>query len=184
MSAARGGRVRARGVAWIVLTFVVVGLVAVGASRDGGPRTPDDRVEAISKRIACPICDGESVFESRNPTSEGLRRAIRADVEAGVLSDQEIIDRITSARDGQELLVPTTSGIEALAWALPATAFVLAVAGLAIAFRRWQANARQLGRATEADYRLVAEALAAHPDVADPLATDPADELATADGDA
>ena len=178
MSAARraraGARLRARDLGWIVLAFVVVGLLAVGSTRDGGPRTPDDRVEAISKRIACPICDGESVFESRNPTSDGLRRAIRSDVEAGVLSDQEIIDRITSARGGQELLVPTTSGIEALAWALPATAFVLAVAGLAIAFRRWQENARRLGRATEADYELVAEALAAEQDR----------ELAAADGDA
>jgi cytochrome c-type biogenesis protein CcmH len=146
---------------WVVLAFVVVGFLVVGATRDGGPRTPDDRVEQISKRIACPVCDGESVFESRNPTSEGLRRAIRSDVDAGLLSDEQIIDKITSARDGQELLVPTTSGIEALAWALPATAFVIAVIGLTIAFRRWQANARRLGRATDDDYALVAEALAA-----------------------
>lgn len=152
--------VRPRNIGWIVLAFVVVGLLAVGATRDTGPRTPDDRVEAISKRIACPICQGESVFESRNPTSDGLRRAIRTDVDAGVLSDEEIIDRITSARGGRELLVPTTSGIEALAWALPATAFVIAVVGLAIAFRRWQDNSRRLGRATDADYQLVADALA------------------------
>lgn len=153
-------KLRPRTVGWLALLFVVVGFLAVGATRDGGPRTADDRVEAISKRIACPICDGESVFESRNPTSESLRRAIRADVDAGVLSDEEIVDRITSARDGQELLVPTTSGIEALAWALPATAFVIAVVGLALAFRRWQANSRQLGRATDADYELVARAMA------------------------
>ena len=67
--------------------------------------------------------------------------------------------------------MPTTSGIEALAWALPATAFVLAVAGLAVAFRRWQENSRRLGRATEADYRLVADALAAEQD-AEPVAVD------------
>lgn len=151
---------RMRLVGWVLLAFVIVGFLAVGATRDGGPRTPDERVEAISKRIACPVCDGESVFESRNPTSEGLRRAIRADVEAGVLSDEEIIDRITSARDGRELLVPSANGIEALAWALPATAFVVSLVGLVVAFRRWQDNARRLGRATEEDYELVAKALA------------------------
>lgn len=149
-----------RTLGWIALAFVLVGFLAVGATRDGGPRTPDDRVEAISKRIACPICQGESVFESRNPTSDGLRRAIRADVDAGLLSDDEIIERITAARGGQELLVPSASGIEALAWALPATAFVVAVVGLVVAFRRWQENARRLGRATEADYALVARAMA------------------------
>ena len=152
---------RPRTLAWVALAFVVAGFLAVGATRDTGPRTPDDRVEAISKRIACPICSGESVFESRNPRSDALRQAIRADVDAGLLSDAEIIDRITSAREGQELLVPTTSGIEALAWALPATAFAIAVVGLTVAFRRWQANARRLGRATEADYALVSEALVA-----------------------
>lgn len=152
---------------WLLLVFVVVGFLAVGATRDTGPRTPDDRVEAISKRIACPICSGESVFESRNAASDALRRAIRADVEAGVLSDEEIIDKITSAREGQELLVPTATGIESLAWALPATAFVIAVVGLVLAFRRWQTNSRQLGRATDEDYALVAEALAAEQHDAD-----------------
>ena len=57
------------------------------------------------------------------------------------------------------LLVPTASGIEALAWALPATAFVFGVAGLTIAFRRWQESARRLGAATDEDYALVAQAL-------------------------
>jgi cytochrome c-type biogenesis protein CcmH len=153
---------------WVLLLFVVVGLLAVGTTRDTGPRTPDQRVEAISKRIACPICDGESVFESRNPTSEALRRAIRDRVEEGELSDAQIIDQITSARAGQELLVPTADGIESLAWALPATAFVVAVVGLALAFRRWRDNARRLGAPTDADYALVAEAMA--------RAHDPAEE--------
>lgn len=145
--------------AWIALAFVVVGFLAVGATRDSGPRTPDERVEAISKRIACPICSGESVFESRNPTSEGLREAIDAYVDAGLLSDDQIIDAITSAREGQELLVPTADGIEALAWALPATAFVVAIVGLTLAFRRWRDNSRRLGHATDADYEMVARAL-------------------------
>jgi len=152
-------KVRPRTVAWVVLAFVVAGFLAVGATRDTGPRTTDDRVEAISKRIACAVCDGESVWESRSTSSVSLSRAIRSDVEAGLLSDDEIIERITSAREGKELLVPTATGIEALAWALPATAFVVAVVGLTVAFRRWQANARRLGRATDDDYALVAEAM-------------------------
>ena len=54
---------------WIALLFVVVGLVAFGATRDTGPRTPDERIESISKRLACPVCQGESVYESRNTAS-------------------------------------------------------------------------------------------------------------------
>lgn len=144
---------------WVLLLFVVVGFLAVGATRDSGPRTPDERVAAIAKRIACPVCDGESVFESRNPTSENLRLAIEDRVDEGVLTDEEIIQSIVGAREGQELLVPTADGIEALAWALPAAAFVVGVAGLTVAFRRWQRNSARLGPVTQDDVDLVARAM-------------------------
>jgi cytochrome c-type biogenesis protein CcmH len=144
---------------WIALLFVVVGLVAFGATRDTGPRTPDERIESISKRLACPVCQGESVYESRNTASNQIRVAVRQAVNEGSLTDEQIISDIAVNYEGEELLVPTADGIEALAWALPATAFVVGVAGLTIAFRRWQAAARHLGSATDEDYALVAAAL-------------------------
>ena len=146
---------------WVLLAFVVVGFLAVGVARDRGPLTPDDRIAALEKRLACPVCDGESVYVSRNSASIQIREQIRQDVEAGQLDDQQIIDRVATAYSGtEELLVPTASGIEALAWALPATAFVLGVAGLTVAFRRWQTSSRTLGRATAEDYELVEAAIA------------------------
>lgn len=162
---------RAKGWAgWVLLAVVVAGALAVGIARDAGPRTPDERVAAITKRLACPVCDGESVYDSRNPASNGIRQAVEQAVDEGQLSDEQIIERIVLAYDdGQgadELLVPTTDGLEALAWALPAAAFVLAVAGLTVAFRRWQESARALGHATDEDYALVAAA-AEQPDALD-----------------
>ena len=145
---------------WVLLAFVVVGLLAYGATRDTGPRTPDERIESVAKRIACPVCQGESVYESRHPTSVNIKDAIEDRVAEGRLSDDEIVESIVAARGGQELLVPSADGIEALAWALPATAFVIGLAGLTVAFRRWQASARRLGAATDEDYALVAAALA------------------------
>lgn len=144
---------------WVLLLFVLVGFLAVGATRDSGPRTPDERVAAISQRIACPVCQGESVFESRHPTSENIKQAIEDRVDEGVLTDDEIIRSIVAARDGQELLVPSADGIEALAWALPATAFVVGLAGLTVAFRRWQRNSERLSAPTDEDVELVARAL-------------------------
>lgn len=144
---------------WALLALVVVSLLAVGATRDTGPRTPDERIEAISKRLACPVCQGESVYESRNTAAVQIREAIRRDVNDGVKSDEQIIQDIVNAYDGEELLVPTADGVEALAWALPAAAFVIGVTGLTMAFRRWQASARALGDATDDDYAIVAEAM-------------------------
>jgi cytochrome c-type biogenesis protein CcmH len=142
------------------LLFVVVGVMAVGVSSDSGPQTPEERITALEKRLACPVCQGESVYESRNSASVQIRELIRQGVAEGQLSDQQIIDRIVVNYNGEELLVPTASGVEALAWALPATAFVLGVAGLVFAFRRWRESARQLGTASEADYEIVSAALA------------------------
>lgn len=146
--------------AWVVLVLAVVGLLAFGVTRDTGPRTPGERIESISKRLACPVCDGESVYESRNPASNQIREAVRQAVADGQRSDAEIIQQIAVAYEGEELLVPTASGVEALAWALPATAFVIAIVGLTVAFRRWRASAATLGRATDDDYALVAAAMA------------------------
>ena len=105
---------------WLALLFVVVALLAVGVSRDNGPQTPDERIVALEKRLACPVCQGESVYESRNSASVQIRELIRQGVEEGQLSDQQIIDGIVTRYNGEELLVPTSSGVEALAWALPA----------------------------------------------------------------
>lgn len=163
MSARSWNRALKRWPGWLALAFVVGVLLITGAVRDTGPQTVDGRVASITQRLACPVCQGESVYESRNPSSNGIREAVRQDVEAGVLSDAEIIQRIVIAYDGEELLVPTADGIESLAWALPAAAFVVGVAGLVVAFRRWQASSRRLGAATESDYALVAEALEDEP---------------------
>jgi cytochrome c-type biogenesis protein CcmH len=154
---------------WVLLALALVGLLAVGATRDSGPRTPGERVESISKRLACPVCQGESVYESRNPASTQISEAIKQAVADGDQTDEEIIQSIIVAYEGEELLVPTADGVESLAWALPAAAFVLGAIGLGVAFRRWRASARSLGTATDDDYELVAKAMADDPSVADDL---------------
>jgi cytochrome c-type biogenesis protein CcmH len=141
---------------WVVLALVVAGLLAVGATRDSGPRTPQERVEYITKRLACPICDGESVFESRNPESEAIRTEVARQVNAGTVSDDEIINYVVQ-RFPQTLLVPRTTGIDALVWALPAAAGVCALVGLGLAFRRWKLAADTVP--DEADRILVEDAL-------------------------
>jgi cytochrome c-type biogenesis protein CcmH len=121
-----------------VLGIVVVALLAVGATRAGGAESPEERVEEISRRLACPICDGESVFESRNPSSASIRQEIKAQVSEGLRTDDEIISFIEQRYTARVLLVPRATGLDAVVWALPVAAFVCAVAGLTFAFRRWK----------------------------------------------
>lgn len=140
---------------WIALVLVVVGLLAVGATRNAGVQTPDDRVDSIARRIACPTCDGESVYESRSNAAISIRNEIREQVGEGVRTDTQIIDYIADRFGGEVLLVPTGSGLDALVWALPAAAAVCGIAALAVAFRRWQVAAREQTAASADDYALV-----------------------------
>ena len=143
---------------WVLLVLVVGGLLAVGASRDAGARSPKERVEDISHRLACPICDGESVFESRNADSQAIRIEIARQVDTGTVSDDQIINFIEQRFGSKVLLVPRATGIDALVWALPVAALVCAVVGLGVAFRRWKTEADTIP--DDADRRLVAAALA------------------------
>jgi cytochrome c-type biogenesis protein CcmH len=143
---------------WVLLVLVVGGLLAVGATRDAGARSPKERVEDISRRLACPICDGESVFESRNADSQNIRIEIARQVDTGTVSDDQIINFIVERYGSKVLLVPRATGIDSLVWALPVTAFICAVVGLGVAFRRWKAAADTIP--DDADRQLVAAALA------------------------
>ncbi len=107
---------------WVALVLVVVGLFAVGVTRDAGPQTEGDRIDGIARRIACPICDGESVYESRNNASVSIRTEIEAQVRDGVRTDDEIIGYIADRYRGDVLLVPRATGLDTLVWALPVAA--------------------------------------------------------------
>ena len=143
---------------WVLMALVAASLLIVGGTRDSGPQTPEDRVDEISKRLACPVCNGESVFASQNNSSRSIRTEIESLVRENELSDDEII-AVFEARDAEILLVPKSSGLEALAWMLPVFALCLGLVGLAFAFRRWRAESALLRDPTQADRDLVAEAL-------------------------
>lgn len=143
---------------WMLMGLVVVVLLTVGSTRDDGPRTQSERIDAISKRVACPTCDGESVYVSRASAAESIRNQIARDVAAGKLADDEIIANIAAAFQAKVLLVPRATGFDALVWVLPIAVGVCAVAGLAAAFRRWRL---QQGAVPSDDDRALVEGLLA-----------------------
>ncbi|MDA2967856.1 MAG: cytochrome c-type biogenesis protein CcmH [Actinomycetota bacterium] len=138
---------------WLVMLFCVVTLMIVGTQRDSGPTSPQQRIESISKRLACPTCDGESVYESRGAGSQAIRQEIVREVTAGQLSDSQIVKTIDDSYTAELKLVPGGTGFEALIWALPIAVLVVSVAGLVVAFRRWKVQGSV--SATDADRELV-----------------------------
>jgi cytochrome c-type biogenesis protein CcmH len=144
---------------WIAMSVVLAVALTIGATRDTGPQTPEDRVDSITQRVACPICDGESVFESQNNASRSIRNEVTELVRANELSDDEVIAFIENRYGADVLLVPKASGFDALIWVLPTIGFVVGVAALVVVFRRWKRDADAVGDVTEEDRELVAAAL-------------------------
>ena len=149
---------------WVLLVVVIAGFLAVGATRSTGPESQEDRVDAIARRVACPICDGESVFESQNNASQAIRNQVQQLVADNDLSDAEIIAFIETRYGAQVLLVPKASGFDALVWVLPAVAFVCGLAALVVVFRRWKREAGDMREPTDDDRALVEAALLADVD--------------------
>jgi len=144
---------------WVLLFLVVACFLAYGTAKDAGPLTPEERVEEITKHIACPVCDGETVFESANPASAAIRAEVKAQVAAGLRSDDEIVAYVVQQFGEQTQLLPKASGFDALVWMLPAAALVCAGVGLFFAFRRWKRNADAIP--DDDDRAMVEKALAA-----------------------
>lgn len=142
---------------WVVMAVITGLLLAVGASRDGGPRTQQERIDGIAKRLACPTCQGESVYVSRASAAVALRDEIARQVGNGERSDDEIVAFVEQRFGGQVLLVPRSSGIDALVWALPIAALICALVGLAMAFRRWRVSGEFV--VSDAERELVDKAL-------------------------
>ena len=149
----RPGPVRRSWLPYLVLASVLAVALALGSGRGGGPPTAEERVERIAEEVRCPTCESQSVADSRAPASEAIREEIRRRVAAGQ-GDEDIRSFLVGRYGKDILLEPETKGVSALVWALPVVAVAGGLAGLALAFRRWQSRA---GPAASAEDRALVE---------------------------
>ncbi|MGA1506585.1 MAG: hypothetical protein ACO37V_08450, partial [Ilumatobacteraceae bacterium] len=73
-----------RRVVWGGIALVTIAALSFGSLRDAGPLTQQDRIDSVTKRIACPTCDGESVFVSRASAALAIRAEVARHVGDGV----------------------------------------------------------------------------------------------------
>lgn len=142
---------------WLAMFLFVAVLLVFGASRTGGPKTQQDRIDAITSVLACPTCSGESVFVSRAVAAESIRAEVARQVAAGLRSDEQIMSYIEQRFGGQVLLVPRATGVDSLVWALPVAALVFSMFLLVSAFVKWRGN--KPTSPTSQDEQIVARAL-------------------------
>ncbi len=88
-----------------------------------------DRVEAIGRRIKCPVCQGESIAASPSSMAQDMMDLVAERVAAGD-SDEAIVDQLMASFSGAVLLDPPASGATLPLWLAPLAA--LAVGALVI----------------------------------------------------
>ena len=144
--------------AWLGLGVILVVALIVGVAHSGGASTPAERIDAIAKTVKCPVCPGESVYESRNSVALNIKNEIAREVRAGQ-TDNEIRAGLAEKYGDSILLVPRTSGIDSVVWVLPVVVLVVGAVGLGLAFRRWRLETATAGEPTAEDRALVEAAL-------------------------
>ncbi len=144
---------------WVAMIVVVVALMAVGMSRDSGPQNQRGAHRRDLQASGLPDVRRRERVRVRASSSENLRNEIARLVAEAELTDDQIVQQIDGNYTQDLTLTPDASGLEGLAWILPVVVAVLAVGGLAFAFRHWRSVIDR--RASEEDRELVAAAIAA-----------------------
>jgi cytochrome c-type biogenesis protein CcmH len=165
-------------VPWFALAIVVIVAIVVLVVRSQPDNSPTARAYRLEHQLACPVCEGQAVFDSNSPQSAAIRADIPRRIAAGQ-SDAEIRAAYVALYDERILETPSNSGLGFVVWGLPLLALILGGAGIVIAVRRWSRTPRLA--ATERDEDIVRQARAeaavgaAHPDD-EPDADEPGEE--------
>ncbi len=128
---------RRRRLTWLTIVLVFLAALAVGATRQGAPRTVEERVDRIAAPVKCPTCVGQSASQSDAPASRAIRDEIERRLQLGQ-SDDEIRSYLASRFGVDILLAPPSRGLARVVWLLPIVVGGVAVGALAVALRRWR----------------------------------------------
>jgi cytochrome c-type biogenesis protein CcmH len=126
----------------LVLALVVVLLsLAAGqaASAQGnGPIQPtDDQVNAIAKKLYCPVCPNTPLDVCETKACQDWRAQIRDELAAG-WTEPQIIDYFVAQYGERVLAEPQRKGFTSLVWLLPVLALALGIAVTWQVLRSWR----------------------------------------------
>ena len=122
---------------WLAVLVILVGALTYGTLDDSGPRTDADRVRALSDRIACPQCSGQSVAESDVTIARVIRTDIAERVDAGQ-TDDEIVAALKAGYGDDIDLNPSATGLTGVVWVLPVAVLIGGLALVVAVLQRWR----------------------------------------------
>lgn len=118
----------------------------------------DDAVRRVALQLRCPVCEGQSVWDSGSKLAQDMRDVIRRQQAAGE-SDQQILDEFVAAYGDGILTEPPKRGVSLGVWFGPVIALAAGVAILASVLAQWRRRAPAGRPAAQALDPAVAEEL-------------------------
>ncbi len=106
---------------WLALGLVVLIAVVVLVVRSRPDNSPTARAYRLEHQLACPVCEGQAVFDSNSPQAAAIRDDIPKRIAAGQ-SDGEIRAAYVALYNEKILETPSNSGLNIVVWALPVLA--------------------------------------------------------------
>lgn len=109
---------------------------AVTVPTQGVDSVLDARAKAISSRLRCPVCQGESIQDSPAELSSQMKALVREQLASGK-TDEEVFGYFVEKYGQWILLEPKAEGINLIVYWVPVVFLVLGAAGLWVVVRRW-----------------------------------------------
>jgi cytochrome c-type biogenesis protein CcmH len=131
------------------LSIVVLMLAALTACTAFAGLQHEDpiepRVKTVAQQLRCPVCQGETIYDSHSTVANQLKDLIREQVTAG-RSDYEIRAFFVARYGDFILMEPHARGANLLIWAFPVIALLL---GALVLFQLLRRRRAQLVATTE-----------------------------------
>ena len=124
-----------------ILAFVLAAsllMVMIVNAQDGQPPIPtDDEVNAVAKKLYCPVCPNTPLDVCETQACKDWRAQIRDQLAAG-WSEQQIMDYFVQQYGERVLGEPQRSGFTSMVWVLPLIAVLLGIVIVWQVLRSWR----------------------------------------------
>lgn len=111
-------RDRARRIAGWVISLAAIAIMMVGLLPKQAVADPEQRAMRLEQRLACPLCQGQSLAESESQVAEDLKVILREKIDEG-LTDDQIFDFFAVRYGEHVVLEPPLLGWGLALWVVP-----------------------------------------------------------------
>ena len=119
-----------------LVVAALMALIVITACSGRDP-TLEERAVALDRQLMCPVCDGQTLDQSRSQLAQQMKQLIREKLSAGETGEQIKAYFADPARYGLVVLAsPPASGFNLTLWVVPPALAAAGAAGVVLILRR------------------------------------------------